>query len=122
MRKKRNATRDTYKWLGHIQVYFNDDEAKEVVRYIEERQWDCEAILVDNTQSAYPTKITYNATDDCYQITVQPKSKDSYLYGYTVGFTHLDLLRGLCVMAFIIHELIPTNALDLPSKPTVASF
>lgn len=122
MRKKRGTTRDAYKWLGHIQVYFNDDEAQEVVDYIEARKWDCEDILVTNTQASYPTKLTYNASDDCYQITVQPKSKDCYLYGYTVGFTHLDLLRGLCVMAYIIHELIPAEALDLPSKPIVASF
>ncbi len=121
-KKRSQAGRYIYKWIGHIEVYFNDDEIQEVLAYVEQRQWDFEDVVSGLTQANYGIKFMYSEADNQYRLTMQPKNKDCYLVGYTIGYSHMDLFRLIQIAAYIVNEMIEHESIDLPTKRVVNTW
>ncbi len=113
--KDKRKRQQKYEWLGHIQVYFSDDERNHVLDYIGERQWDLEDTLCSLTQSQVSCKFTYDNGRDSYYLTLQPKEKNNPYYGYTIGVTHLELVRIVQIAAYVVNELLPNEGLPFPT-------
>lgn len=120
--KKGRSNGKHYKWLGHIPVYFNDDELDAVIKYVDERDWDCEDVITRQTQAGIGVKFTYDVGSDCYHCTLQPKGKDCYLRGYTLGFNHVDFMRLMGVASYVCEVLIENGGVEIPTKTNVNSF
>lgn len=120
--KRPTARAKRYSWVGHIQVYFNDDERQEVIKYLDERPADLENTIAIITQTDTSVKVTYDGHNDCYQGTLQPKGKSDPYTGYTIGFSHTDLKRLIPIMGYIRFELMEHNTLDKPDKRNTADW
>ncbi len=105
-----------YKWIGHILVYFNDDERSNVLTYVAQRKWDFENVICTLTQKQIGIKFTYNEGADAYHITLQPKDQDNPCYGYTIGTDHVELGRLIQIAAYIAEEMLPNGAIVPPDR------
>lgn len=115
----RNKTRKAYKWIGHIEVHFNDDERRAVVEYCDERTFDFEDAIASITQAKIGVKFSYGESDDAYRITLQPKATDAYLRGYTLGFNHLSLDRLLQIALYVVNVLIEHEGIEIPNSTPI---
>lgn len=115
-RQSRTRSKKEYKWLGHIEVSFNDEGIKECLAYVGERNWDFEDVISVITQQNTALKFSYEQGTSSYRITIQPKEYDCYLRGYTLGYSHTDLARLLQIASYIVTEMIEHQAIELPGK------
>jgi hypothetical protein len=103
-----------YKWIGHINVYFNDDELQEVIEFLHGRAFDCEDVIATITQKSCSVKFTYDQWQDSYYCTIQPKLTSHYLYGYTCGISHVDLTRLVGIALYVVDVLLENEGIQLP--------
>jgi len=115
-RKKSSAGTEKYKWVGHIMHYFNDEEIVKCVAWIEDRKPVAIEAMSVITQKEIGMKVSYNPNQDGYFISLQPKSKTSFYYGYTIGFSHSDLERLVHIALYVVAELMEHDAIPLPDK------
>lgn len=111
-----------YKWIGHIAVYFNDDERDAVLDYIGQREWDIEDSICTLSQAGYGVKFTYDESRDSYYLSLQSKDKSCPYYGYTIGTSHMEISRVIQIACYIVTELIPAEALDKPDEKQSPSW
>lgn len=111
-----------YKWLGHIQIDFTDAEKKEVLDYVESRQWDLENSICVITQGGTSVKFTYDTSKDAYLMTLQPKERGTALFGYTIGYLHQDLQRLSQIAVYIVTVMIENGAIEIPDKSKAPSW
>ena len=114
--KKQRKRRYVYKWLGHIEVYFNDTERDEAIAHIGPTKADFEDILSRITQQGIGVKFSYSGSHDDYRITLQPKQEGHPYDGYTVGYSHVELSRLLLIGQFIVEVLMADGRLSLPNS------
>lgn len=112
--RRKKGMRENYKWLGHIEVGFNDEERERAIEYCDGRELDFEDVISRITQTKTGIKFSYSESNDTYRATVQPKDKGNTYYGYTIGFAHLDLARLLSIVQYIIVELMENAAIPIP--------
>ena len=120
--RRSRAYAPRYEWIGHIPVNFTDDERDHILAYVGERSWDFEDVISVLTQEGYGIKFTYDESRDCYYLSLQPKDKDNPYYGYTVGFSHTELLRLAQIASFVCNELIKNSGLTIPDKEKADSW
>lgn len=118
--KKRRPT--AYKWIGHIEVYFNDEEREHIIAYWADRNFDFVDALSTLTQTLTGVKITYNTSGDGYRCSLQPKDQDSTYYGHTVGFSHAELPRLLQIAIYVQTVLMENQAIDKPEKESMPDW
>ena len=115
-RHSRKRTNDKYKWIGHIEVYFNDDEIIRAIEYIAGREADFEDSISRISQQGTGVKFTYSGDQDTYRITLQPKDAHSTYRGYTLGFSHVDLGRLLLIGTYICEVMMANDQIELPES------
>lgn len=120
--RRRRSRVSAYKWIGHIQVDFGDTERQHVLEYVGERNFDFEDAISQITQTQTSVKFTYDESRDGYQCTLQPKSGDCYLYGYTLGFRHAELSRCVQICSYIVFEMIENEAIVIPGTTASPSW
>lgn len=116
---KSASRKKPYKWIGHIEVFFNDDEREHVINYCKEREFDFEDSVSRVAQTRTAIKFSYEVGSDCYRATLQPKDEKSAYYGYTLGFSHVDLSRLLQITTFIVYELMENGGISIPEDRKV---
>ncbi len=122
MSKKSASKTKPYKWLGHIQVYFNDEEIADCLAWVGDRTPQPLDVVDTIVQSETATKISYSHIQDCYYISLQPKSKDSFYRGYTLGFKHVLLTRLLEISLYIHEVLMENGGIELPNSESVPDW
>lgn len=115
-RKNSSKRSPEYKWLGHIQVHFNDQELIAFLEYASDLPFDLETAVVTITQALVGIKFIYDQANDGYRCVLQPKEKSSKYYGYTLGFNHLELARVVQVAMYINDVLMEHEAIPLPNN------
>jgi len=122
--KKRssNDASTKYQWVAHIVVDFNDQERKEALDYCDGLRSDFFDQVTCITQMGVAVKVTYDGYNDCYILTLQPKDRTNKYYGYTLGFSHVDLARLMQVGVFIVEVLMEHEAISIPNKGVVADW
>ena len=118
-RRNSNGRVKPYKWIGHMEVYFNEEEATAVLVYWTDRTFVLGEAIVELTQGEMPVKISYDPDRDGYRCSLQPKSKHCSYRGYTIGFSHSSLSRLLQVALYVKNEMIEHNAIAIPTKDTM---
>jgi hypothetical protein len=114
--RKKRRKRYGYKWIGHIEVYFNDIERDEAIAHIGEIEADFEDIVSRITQQGICIKFAYTGGTDDYRVTLQPKEEDHPYNGYTLGYTHVELTRLLLIAQFIVEVLMRDQRVAIPDK------
>jgi len=123
MPSKKGSTKvKPYKWIGHISVYFNDEEIAACLSYCDAREWDFSNVVCVISQQEVAIKFSYDLNNDCYRCVLQPKSPYSYLRGYTLGFNHVELSRLIQIAAYVCEVLMENEAVEIPTKPAVQSW
>lgn len=112
--KPSKRTTNAYKWLAHIQVYFNDEEIIEAQKWLDGKEEDLALSIDCVTSKDTSVKVTLDQHRSAYQITLQPKAKSSPYRGYTLGFTHVDLGRGMAIVEYIHEVLMDAGSIDIP--------
>ena len=108
-----------YKWIGHIEVYFTDEERDSAIASIEGRAPDFEDILTRLTQQGVGVKFTYSEATDQYRVTLQPKDKHCPYVGYTLGFSHIEMTRLLLIAEYIYEVMVERHEIPIPEKGQV---
>lgn len=121
-RKNNGSENGKYKWLGHIQHFFNDAEIEACICWIEGRKPDSLGAIDIIAQQGIGIKFVYSSVQDGYHITLQPKDKHSYYYGYTLGLTHTDLERAIHISLYVVSELMEHQNIPLPETSTLPDW
>lgn len=121
-RKRGTNERQRYKWIGHIQHYFNDPEKIECMAWIEARKPNALEAIDTISQKRIGIKFVYSENQDGYHISLQPKDAHSIYYGYTIGISHANLERGIHVALYLVSELMEQEAIPLPDKQALPDW
>lgn len=111
-----------YKWKGHIQHYFNDEEIANCLLWIEARKPDPLGCIDVMIQKEIGVKFSYSENQDGYFISLQPKAKDSIYYGYTIGLSHVSLERLILIALYVVSELMEHEAIPTPTTATLPDW
>lgn len=120
--RKRTTRKDEYKWLGHVNLAFTEKQIAECLAYCADRKWDFVDDLCTLTQQDWGVKLTYDNQNDCYRCTLQPKAKECYLRGYTIGFNHVEMPRILQIASYVVNELVEHQGVEIPGKAVAPSW
>lgn len=115
-RKARGKKSDEYEWVAHIQIYFSSLEVSEAQVWLEGKVEDLARSIDSITSRDTSVKITLDQHRSSYQITLQPKAKSSPYRGYTLGFSHVDLGRGIAIMEYVHEVLMASAGISIPDK------
>lgn len=119
---KRKKRPPKYEWIGHIEIDFNDPDRDEVLKYVDTRTWDFEDVVSVLTQQDVGIKFTYNKSTDSYRVSLQPKQRDCYLLGYTLGYEHMDIVRLYQIATYIVDVMIEHEQIELPERRGVPDW
>lgn len=122
VQKHKTTASKRYKWVGHIQVYFSDEEVIEAQAWLGDTTPIITTIVDSIVSLNTSLKITLDEDRGVYQFTLQPKEKTSAYYGYTLGFGHSDLARGIHISQYILEVLMDNDAIPLPDKQSINTW
>ena len=100
-------------------MWFNDPEIDHIKKYCGEHTQEIDRIIDTIVQGNTSVKMSYDQYHDFYYFTLQPRDKRNPYYGYTLGFGHLDLVRGVQVCNYIATELMPAEAIPFPENRSI---
>lgn len=115
-RKKKRGRVGVYKWIGHVEVYFDDDEKQAVEAHFSGVEPHLEDAIAAITQQETAVKFSYDDGKDAYRVTLQPKRGDHPYRGYTLGYSHVDLLRLSQIARYICDVMMDDGSIERPEN------